>query len=408
MAEVGILGTGISGLHVALFLQHAGVETAVYAERTPDEIRGGRLPNTVARFGHTRARERALGIHLWDAVEYDCPSIHVQIPGDPPLGFRGDLHRPYTFLDFRIYLAALLEEYERRGGRVIVGPVDASDVVALSGKHELMVVASGRDTAARLFPRDAERSPYTVPQRTVCAGIFRGIAWPDPPGVSFNISPGVGEIFQGTFHSFDGPTSNLLFEALPGGPLQAVMDLKYEDDPGAFNRTVLELVKEHAPSIFERIDQREFGLTRPLDLVQGAITPVVRKAWASLGNGKYAVAVGDAWVLNDPITGQGANLGSHCAEVLAQAIIEDLAYDEWFCRTVEARMWAFAEPVVAWTNAFLQPPPPHVIDLVVAAATDQRVADAFAENFDDPQAMWRSVATQQRTEAFCARARAAT
>lgn len=201
--------------------------------------------------------------------------------------------------------------------------------------------------------------------------------------------------------------SNLLIEALPGGPLEAAVASNYEDDPAEFNRTILELVKTHAPPIFERIDEREFGLTRPLDLVQGAITPAVRRAWASLGNGKYAVAIGDAWVLNDPLTGQGANVASHCAEVMAAAIVEDLVYDELFCRSVEARMWAFAEPVVAWTNAFLQPAPDHVIELVLSAAMDKGVADAFADNFDNPPAMWRSLASPARTAAFLERARSA-
>jgi hypothetical protein len=35
----------------------------------------------------------------------------------------------------------------------------------------------------------------------------------------------------------------------------------------------------------------------------------VRAGWAALPGGKYAMAMGDAWVVNDPVTGQGANLG---------------------------------------------------------------------------------------------------
>jgi 2-polyprenyl-6-methoxyphenol hydroxylase-like FAD-dependent oxidoreductase len=66
MASIGIVGTGISGLHLALFLQHFGIGSTVYADRTPEQIREGRLPNTVARFEHTRARERQLGVDHWD------------------------------------------------------------------------------------------------------------------------------------------------------------------------------------------------------------------------------------------------------------------------------------------------------------------------------------------------------
>ena len=403
MPGIGIVGTGISGLHAALLLQQHGVDTTVYAERAADELRAGKLPNTVARFATTRARERALGLQAWDGPEFDCHSLHVVVAGEQPLQFRGRVSRPYSLVDFRVYLPELLDEYERRGGRVVIGPTTAADVVALADRHELVAVASGRETMGELFPRDPQRSPYSSPQRVVMAGLFEGLAWPDPPEISLNVSSGMAEIFHGPFHSFDGLVSNLLFEVVPGGPLQAIASLSYEDDPRGFDAAVLAVVRDHAPLVYERVDPAAFGLTAPRDLLQGAITPTVRRGWAELGGGRFAVALGDAWVVNDPITGQGANLGSQCAEVLARAVLEDLAYDELFCRTLEARMWAEAEPVVAWTNSFLQPPQPHVIDLIVGAATDQAVADAFADNFDDPAGMWRSLATPERTAAFLRR-----
>lgn len=52
------------------------------------------------------------------------------------------------------------------------------------------------------------------------------------------------------------------------------------------------------------------------------------------------MALGDGWIANDPPTGQGANLGGHCAWILGRRIVEDLAYDEWFCRGVERGMWS--------------------------------------------------------------------
>src|ERR1044072_6375494 len=65
MTSIGIVGTGISGLQLALTLQQAGVDTTLYAEHTPDEMRQSRLPNPVSRFGPTLARERALGVDHW-------------------------------------------------------------------------------------------------------------------------------------------------------------------------------------------------------------------------------------------------------------------------------------------------------------------------------------------------------
>jgi 2-polyprenyl-6-methoxyphenol hydroxylase-like FAD-dependent oxidoreductase len=47
VADVGIVGAGTAGLHLALLLRQRGLEPTLYAERTPDEVRAGRLPNTV-------------------------------------------------------------------------------------------------------------------------------------------------------------------------------------------------------------------------------------------------------------------------------------------------------------------------------------------------------------------------
>jgi hypothetical protein len=63
-------------------------------------------------------------------------------------------------------------------------------------------------------------------------------------------------------------------------------------------------------------------------------------------------------------------------------------------------MWAKAEPVCRFTNAFLQPPPPHVLDLLVAAAESQRVADAFTTNFGNAAAMWDAIATEEGAHRF--------
>jgi hypothetical protein len=190
-------------------------------------------------------------------------------------------------------------------------------------------VAGGRESSA-LFPRDPDRSPYTAPQRILCAGTFRGIAFPKPLGMGFSISPGAGDVFQSPFFSFDGRVSGLIVEGIPGGPFEPLVHLRYEDDPKGFEATILELLRAHAPAIYERVDPADFGLTRPIDLLQGAITPTVRKAWTRLESGTHAIAVGDAWVVNDPLTGQGANLGSHTAWLLADTIAADLSYDEVF------------------------------------------------------------------------------
>ncbi len=76
MTSVGIVGSGIAGLQLGLFLQQAGVTATIYSDRTPDQIRAGRLPNSVARFEHTQVRERQLGVQMWDFPDFRISSLH--------------------------------------------------------------------------------------------------------------------------------------------------------------------------------------------------------------------------------------------------------------------------------------------------------------------------------------------
>lgn len=399
MTSIGIVGTGISGLNLALTLQQAGLDTTVYAERTPDELRRTRLPNAVVRHAPAIARERALGADHWRDGRIDVIDFSIL---DTPIACRGHLAAPASGVDFRVYLPQLLEDYAARGGDVVVGARSPEQIAAGAGEHDLTVVASGRDSIKAFFPRDDARSTFDSPQRILCATLCHGVAAPDVASVNFEIIPGVGEIFVFPFRSREDGLSIVGFEAVPGGPLEPLAHASYEADPAAFDALVIETLRRFAPTVHERVDRSAFGVAGPLDILQGAITPVVRRPYCEVAPGKFVVAVGDAHVTNDPVCGQGANLGSATAAVLADAICQDVAYDEWFCRGVARRMWAVAEPVTNFNNTFLLPPPPHVEEILGAAAARQDVADAFANNFADPAAMWRAIATPERAAAFLA------
>jgi 2-polyprenyl-6-methoxyphenol hydroxylase-like FAD-dependent oxidoreductase len=399
MTSIGIVGTGISGLQLALTLQQAGMDTTVYAERTAAEMRAGRLPNSVVRFGSTVARERALGIDCWESC---IEAMHVSIL-DTPIAFCGRVAEPACAVDFRMYLPLLLETYVERGGRVEYGAMGPHGVVARSGDHDLTVVAAGRESIGAFFPRDERRSPHTAPQRILCSALYRGVAPTEPNGGAMCLAPGVGEVFTFPFISrHDGPVSAILFEAIPGGPLEPIARASYADDPRAFDALALDLLHRYAPALHARIDPAAFGVTDARDILQGALTPVVRRPFCEVAPGRFVVALGDAYVTNDPIAGQGANLGSACADAVADAICRDDTYDEFFCRGLARRLWVAAEPVVQFSNALLAPPPPHVEAILGAAWQDASVADAFIDNFAHPDAMWRAIATPARAATFLA------
>jgi hypothetical protein len=177
--------------------------------------------------------------------------------------------------------------------------------------------------------------------------------------------------------------------------------VRYADDPKKFEATVLELLREHAPSIYELIDLEEFAVHRPQDVIQGAITPTVRKGYAPLGNGKFAMALGDVHIVVDPIIAQGANNASKCAFILGEALLDaDQPLDENFCRETERRLWEASRAASEWTNAMLQPPPPFAIEVFAAAAQNPAIADEIVQNFNAPERNWEIFSSPQNAADF--------
>jgi 2-polyprenyl-6-methoxyphenol hydroxylase-like FAD-dependent oxidoreductase len=401
MAGIGIVGAGVAGLHLGLFLQSHDVPVTIYTDRTAEQVADGRLLNTVAHHHHTLERERALGVDHWDAAEYGYVCHHHFI--GPELRFRGDFAHPSSIIDYRLYLPRLMADYEERGGELVVGgPLQAEDVERLSERHDLMVVAVGRGSLGAMFARRPEKSPYDRPQRRLSAGVYRGIAYSEPKGVGVCIAPGHGELLELPIYSREGFGDALLFEAIPGGDFEVLADLRYEDDPALFDRTVLATLERHFPGVFERVDHDEFGLIGPGDLVQGALTPTVREDYVRLAGGRYAIAVGDVHTIVDPCMGQGANSASFSAWTVGEAIVSDYALDERFCEKVARRRAGLVMAVSDWTNLMLNPAP-HVLELLGAMSQSKAMCDEFTDNFNDPELQWDILATPERTQAFMAR-----
>jgi 2-polyprenyl-6-methoxyphenol hydroxylase-like FAD-dependent oxidoreductase len=402
MTSIAIIGAGVSGLHLGLLLQQNDVPVTIYTDKTPEQFAAGRLPNTVGHHHHTLERERALGVHHWDAEEYGYGSHHHAITGlAEPVRFRGDFDHPSLVIDYRLYLPRLMEDYQQRGGELVIGPIDAEAVERVSGDHDLVVVAAGRGFGEMFAPL-AGKSPYDRPQRRLSAGIYHGVTYTEPKGVGVHMSLGHGELLELPITSREGPATALLFENIPGGDLEVLADIRYEDDADRFHRMVLDKLEHHYPMCFERVDHDGFELMGPRDLLQGGLTPVVREDYVRLSNGKYALAMGDAHCVVDPVNGQGANSASYSAEVIGRAIVEDYAFDERFCQRVARERQAFVQGVSDWTNMILNPEP-HVVELLGAMARSKPLCDAYTRNFNHPDRQWEALATPERTAAFIAR-----
>ena len=400
MNSIGIVGTGIAGLHLALFLQQHGRNVTLYGERHPEDCRTARLSNTVIRQEPTRARERALGVHHWDGLASDVPVWRYEVRAERNLRFEGRQTSPANAVDMRLYEARLLQDFVARRGALEIGAVKSSDLPERAASHDLLVIASGRGGLSDAFETDPLRSPFARPQRLVVGGLFSGVNLEDPLAFRLTITPGIGEIFEIPQLSFDGPIMAYGIEAVPGGPLAGFATASYA--PGEFEVALLEVLREYAPQAFARVQPNELRLSRPIDFFQGAVTPVVRRAYAQLESGHLVMSVGDALAAHDPIVGQGANVASACAWALGEEILAAESFNEAFCQATETRLRAVLRPSTEWTNSMLGQPSPQRMDLMAACARHSKVAEAFVGLLGDPAQMWAVAETPEGVTGFLA------
>ena len=144
----------------------------------------------------------------------------------------------------------------------------------------------------------------------------------------------------------------------------------------------LDILKKFYPWEYER--SRNAKLTDPNGILAGRFPPTVRKPIARLPSGAIILGMADAVVLNDPITGQGSNNAAKAARIYLKRILDNGSepFDAAWMQQTFDDYWAYAQFATGWTNAMLQPPPPHVINILVAAQSKPKVGKAFVNGFD--------------------------
>ncbi len=408
MRRIAIIGAGQAGLQLALGLQGADYDVTLHAERTAQRIREGRVTSTQLMFGPALALERAAGLNLWDERAPVMGGLEMR-HRDPaedgrPARFTASYDGEVRSVDQRLKLSAWLELFGSRGGRVVYGSVAAEDAPAVVDRHDLTVAAAGRGALSSLFGRDAARSVYDRPQRTLAAfyadGVTgRGDATDGYLRVSGAATAGDAIALQAlTVH---GPCEILLLEAKLGGPYDC-----WADRPGSregLSRAV-ELLREYAPWEYER-----FARAEPTDegaVLYGAITPTVRHPVGSLGGGRYVLGMADAVAVNDPLTGQGANSAARAADAYLHAILKHggRPFDERWMRATFEDYWKQARHVHAFTDLMVrQPLPGHVGRVVEAAYEHPEIAHRFANGYADPASYRDWLMDPERADAYLAR-----
>lgn len=303
-----------------------------------------------------------------------------------------------------------MEEFERRGGKLLIRTVSLDDLEQIAAEHTLTFVAAGKGTVNALFERDAERSRHDTPPRQLAALLLRGPKllgerpWPEADfcPLRFNFIMGVGEFFSLPFYTHTArECRSFLFEARPGGPMDRFGNAADGQEMLAIARQVL---REYAPDDAAHLEDAK--LTDSNAWLKGAFTPTVRKPVGTLPSGRVVMGVGDTVCLNDPIAGQGANNASRVAEHLLQAISDANGEGldaEWIQSTFDAFWESSASYTSAFSNLLLEPPGEAVMEVLGAAARHREIADAFMGCFETPRDFWPWIADPDAARQFVAR-----
>ncbi|MEA2337932.1 MAG: hypothetical protein QOE82_1939, partial [Thermoanaerobaculia bacterium] len=194
-------------------------------------------------------------------------------------------------------------------------------------------------------------------------------------------------------HKDAGPCWNILVEAKPGSRMDRFTGIS---DGNATVTRMKEVVAALFP--WDEPFVRNMQLADPLGWLIGAVTPAVRQPSARLANGSVVAALGDTAISFDPIAAQGANSGIKQARHLVERIVArgSGAFDsDWITNTFDDYFATHARPACEFSNLLLEPITSPAKELLIAQygsdgrvddhSPQQRIADAFVENFNDPR-----------------------
>jgi hypothetical protein len=387
--KVCIIGSGTAGLHLGYALKEE-FDVTMIDRQTPEQLRKGRIRSTQVHFGATRARENRFHMPKWEEQTL-IESVHITV-GEQKL-FVGRLKKPALSVDQRFYFSHCMKDLEENGVFFRFERVDTENMEAYFDEFDLVIDCTGKTGPLVPLPVVEDLSPFQTPQRKCIVGYFVGVR-PNPPlGISVTILPGQGEMFEIPALTEQGPVTILFIEAVPNGALDVFNRVKTAEE---FTHRMKSTVQAFFPEIHQRIDEENYALCDENGFLQIALTPVIRKPYAIVKN-KLVIACGDSAFLNDPITGQGCNLSSYCAEQLYETLIEskDTAWDRRTGEIYWERTKPFVKEVTEWTNAMTLPLPEHVIQFLFQGSKEQAIADEIAEWFADPSSAYRTFFSQR-------------
>ena len=230
MKRIAIVGAGQSGLQLGIGLLGAGYEVTLYSDRSADDILHGHVMSSQCMFDSALETERDLGLNYWDE---GCPRVEgISFAVPDPVGgkiidWAARLDNYAQSVDQRLKIPRWMSEFQKRGGALRIQSADIDELESCARSHDLVIVASGKGAITQLFPQDSERSPFSEPQRSLALTYVRNMRPREPyAAVCFNMIPNVGEYFVFPALTTSGACEIMVFEGIPGGPMDCWADVK--------------------------------------------------------------------------------------------------------------------------------------------------------------------------------------
>lgn len=419
MRSIAVIGSGQAGLVAAHAFRRAGFDVELFSDRSAQQwLDEGRPTGTAVRFRTSLAYEKELGLDHGHDRAPKMDALRVTIcshPAKPFLTLTGRFPVSPLAIDVRYQSAQWMRALEERGGKIVIEKVSPQRVEEIAAGKDLTIVATGKE-GGQLFERDEERSPARAPKRHLAMVNCEGppMLFADLPlrAAKFTIFEGLGECYWTPYyHKSERPLWNLVFEAIPGTPYDRFQSARSGAEVLSISKDIIRQMMPWDASWIEAAT-----LADPNSWLVGAITPTVRNPVRSgTSRGGPIVPLGDAYMAFDPLGAQGANMGNRLAQSLVEAVQQrgDAPLDTaWVRHTYDAFYERWGGPAMRWTHLLLGPMAPATRYMMLAqmgadgaepgATPKQRLADAFAQNFDDPRGLAETFSGFSKTRSWVA------
>lgn len=412
MRRIAIIGGGQTGLIAGIDLVGRGYAVTLYSDRSGDDWMTKSIPTGIAGIQkNTVDYERALGLAFWDDEAPGVDGVDFTFSLDGKTVFfrlQGKYAGQLFAVDVRLKSWKWMQEFEKRGGTLVIQNVTVDDLEEIAAANDLTLVAAGKaDMMGHVFERDAERSVYARPQRNLCMLLVKNVK-PFRNGIpfnamKFNFYAPFGEYFWVPFHHMSRtPCMSVLFEAKEGGPMDRWVG-KCKDGRDAVH-IAKEFIRDWAPWEWDNVQDME--LMDDNGWLVGRFPPTVRKPVGRLPSGRIVAPLGDTCMAFDPIGGMGANNATNTARVMIDEIVKrgDRAFDEaWMTATFERHWNEFGKHAWTFNNLLLEPLDAPAKEVLIAASRSRKLADDFFSHFVNPREFFPWLVERRAARAYISR-----